>query len=98
MQINLENESGKHYIHLDRHEYTSYPEEEEVLLQAGISAKVEFVYNEKINGEIFTVFVVYIQEKQVNYMQRVKALEFSLPFTMYFIGYLVQAEIVMRLN
>ena len=34
----------------------------------------------------------------MNYMQRVKALEFSLPFTMYFIGYLVQAEIVMRLD
>lgn len=44
MKITLENESGKHYICLDRPDYTSYPEEREVLLQAGISAKVEFVY------------------------------------------------------
>ncbi len=65
MKINLENESGKHYICLDRPDYSCYPEEKEVLLQAGISAKVEFVYNEKRYGEIFTVFELYISEKQV---------------------------------
>ena len=38
MKITMENESGKHYICLDRSDYTSYPEEREVLLQAGISS------------------------------------------------------------
>ena len=90
MKITLENESGKHYISLDRFDYTSYPEEREVLLQAGISAKLEFVYKEKINGELFTVFVVYIQEKLVNSQQRQRTLEFIIPFSVYFVTNLLQ--------
>ena len=32
MKITIENETGKHYICLDRPDYTCYPEEREVLL------------------------------------------------------------------
>ena len=39
----MENESGKFYISLDRDDYTCYPDEREILLQAGISARVESV-------------------------------------------------------
>jgi hypothetical protein len=33
----MQNESHKHYISLDREDYTCYPDEKEILLQAGIT-------------------------------------------------------------
>ena len=43
----IENESGKHFISLDRPDITCYPEEEEILLQAGIKAKVTKIETEE---------------------------------------------------
>lgn len=40
LKIQMENESGKHYVNLDRHDYTCYPDEKEVLLQAGLMAEI----------------------------------------------------------
>ena len=36
----MKNESGKHYFSLDSSNYTLYPDEQEILLQAGLSTKV----------------------------------------------------------
>jgi hypothetical protein len=44
----MKNESGKHYFSLDRDTYTCHPEEKEVLLQAGLQAKVKKVRQETI--------------------------------------------------
>lgn len=40
LKIRIENETSKYFISLDREEYTFYPDEKEILLQAGIVAKV----------------------------------------------------------
>ena len=40
MKITFENRQGKFYICLDRPDYTLYIDEREVLLQAGLRAKV----------------------------------------------------------
>jgi hypothetical protein len=36
----MENESGKYYINLNRDDYTCYPEEKEILLEAGLTAQI----------------------------------------------------------
>ena len=36
--ITMENESSKHFISLDREDYSSYLDEKEILLQAGLTA------------------------------------------------------------
>ena len=36
----MKNESGKHYFSLDTDQYSCYPDEKEILLQAGIIAKI----------------------------------------------------------
>lgn len=36
LKINIKNESGKHYFSLDSESYTPYPDEQEILLQAGL--------------------------------------------------------------
>ena len=47
LKLRIENESGKHYFPLDSSEFTLYPDEKEVLLQAGIVAKVCSVVQEE---------------------------------------------------
>ena len=84
MKITLQNESGKHYICLDRSDYTCYPLEREILLQAGISARVEFSYEKSVNGEPFTVFNLYISEEQVQYFKLKTKLMIIIPFLVYF--------------
>ena len=36
LEISMKNESGKHYFSLDTQDYSNYPEEQEILLQAGL--------------------------------------------------------------
>ena len=92
MKITLQNESGKHYICLDKPDYTCYPFEREILLQAGISAKVEFSYEKSINGQLFTVFNLYISEEQVQYFKRKKNLMIIVPAAIYFAAQIFEAE------
>ena len=40
LEFTLENKNSRYYFCLDREEYTMYPKEQEVLLQAGLVAKV----------------------------------------------------------
>ena len=37
----MKNESGKHYFSLDTQDYSNYPEEQEILLQAGLIFEFE---------------------------------------------------------
>ena len=43
LEFTIENKHSKYYFCLDKEEYTLYPYEKEVLLQAGLIAKVESV-------------------------------------------------------
>ena len=66
LKINLENESGKHFISLDRNDITCYPEEKEILLQAGITAKIINIQKEKTKaGDTITIFNLYVSESMV---------------------------------
>ena len=40
LKITIENQKGKYFISLDNSDYTLYLEEKEILLQAGLVAKV----------------------------------------------------------
>lgn len=44
LEIRMENRKGKYYICLDREDYSLYRDEREVLLQAGLVAKIECVH------------------------------------------------------
>ena len=63
----MQNESCKHYVCLNRPDYTCYMDEEEILLQAGLFAKVENVREDEymLEGvkQRATVFELYITEK-----------------------------------
>jgi hypothetical protein len=43
----MKNESGKHFFYLDRPDYANFPDEKEVLLQAGLIFKVHLVVIKK---------------------------------------------------
>ena len=62
LKIHLENESGKHYFSLDSAQFTLYPDEQEILLQAGLITNVIDVKEE---GEM-TVFELTTSEKLIN--------------------------------
>ena len=62
--IELENSKSQYYISLNRQEYTLYPDEEEILLQAGLTAKIKS-FNRSENGE-WTTFYLYISDKMVS--------------------------------
>ena len=40
-KIELENKHSKYYISLDKEDYSVYPDEKEILLQAGLMAEVK---------------------------------------------------------
>lgn len=66
LKFTIINETGKHYISLDREDYTSYIDEEEVLIQAGIVAKVNSVeYEEETYDQEWTIFNIEISEAKV---------------------------------
>ena len=50
LEITMENESQRHYVSLDREEFTCYPDEKEVLLQAGLTAEVQSIETEDWKG------------------------------------------------
>lgn len=63
--VDMENETGKNYISLDRPDYTAYPDEQELILQAGIICKVVSVSTEKQMSDTITVFRLKTSEKMV---------------------------------
>ena len=56
------NETGKHFISLDRKDYTCYSDEVEILIQAGLRFKVKSYEVQKITGGEITVFSLEISE------------------------------------
>ena len=65
LKIKMKNESQKYYVSLNRRDYTSYPEEQEILLQAGLTAKNVCSYEDIQEGESLTVFELFISEAMV---------------------------------
>lgn len=71
----MENESGKHYFSLDTDQYTLYPDENEILLRAGMVAKLTGFHTEKCTfynmatrreeEKDVTVFDLYTSEKMI---------------------------------
>ena len=73
----MENKHSKYYICLDREDYTVYIEEKEVLLQAGLVAKVESV--EYKQDKKLTIFNLFVSDKLVEREKRKRSLDFILP-------------------
>ena len=68
LEFTLENKNSRYYFCLDREEYTMYPKEQEVLLQAGLVAKIKSVeFDEEDN---LTTFKLYISDKMVEKERR----------------------------
>lgn len=63
LKIILENETGLYYMMLDKEDYTCYPDEKEVILQAGLIAKIRSV--EYDQTQELTTFNLYISEKMI---------------------------------
>ena len=51
LRITMENESNKLYLNLNRSDYSCYPNEKEILLQAGLVAKVKSVTYEPFGAD-----------------------------------------------
>ena len=85
LRIKMENKRGKHYISLDRKDFTMYPNEKEVLLQEGLVAKVESC-EESHDG--VTVFNLYISDKMVEREKKKRTRDFIIPVIMLSIHYL----------
>ena len=57
LKIRMKNESAKHYVSLDRDDISCYPDEKEILIQAGIKAKILSVEKETIEYDVISCFV-----------------------------------------
>ena len=83
----MENESGKHYFSLDSPQFTLYPDEQEILLQAGIRAKV-IDFHEK-NG--MKVFSLYTSEKMIRRRHIINLFSFYMPTLVFFVNHTISA-------
>ena len=70
LSITIKNESGKHYFSLDTTEFTNYPEEKEILLQAGLI--FQFVSIEQ--GLDITIINLKTSEAMIRNFKRKQAL------------------------
>lgn len=79
LKIKFENKKGRHYICLDRKEYSMYPDEQEVLLQAGLKAKIQSF---EIVDDV-TIFNLFISDDVVQREKRKRTLDFAIPVAIY---------------
>lgn len=56
LKINMKNESGKYYVSLDNRSLTAYPDEKELILQAGIVCNLEKVERQMVMEDEVTIF------------------------------------------
>ena len=92
MRINFENGKGKYYICLDRPDYTSYPEEKEVLFQAGLRAQiVDFT---DVNDGERTEFTLFISDKMVKSEKKKRTLDYAYPVFFYLLDRLFYSIVV----
>ena len=77
LKMKIENKKGKHYICLDRPEYTLYPDEREILIQSGLKAKIESI---ELNNDDITIISLFISDKMVKREKRKRTLDYAWPF------------------
>ena len=78
----MKNESGKHYFSLDSEEYTLYTDEQEILLQAGLPAKIlSFDYEKNL-----IVFNLYVSEKMIRRRKQALRTSFIVPILTFFLN------------
>ena len=83
LKINMKNETGKYFISLDKPDQTAYPDEKEILLQAGIICDLEKVTKEKVMADEVTVFHLKTSEKLVKCHKLKQKLQLLIPITIY---------------
>lgn len=66
LNIEIENKQGKYYICLDREDYSVYPNEKEVLLQAGLVSKVVKVEQKEDKFGDWVIFHLFISDSAIN--------------------------------
>ena len=81
----MENKRGKHYISLDRKDFTMYQNEKEVLLQEGLIAKVESF---EVSNDFVTYFNLYISDTMVAKEKKRRTRDFIIPLIMLSFHYL----------
>jgi hypothetical protein len=81
-------------LNLNRPEFTCYPEEKEILLQAGLIAKVISITYEPIGADKIAVFELNITEGRQRINKLRDILLFVVPISLFFIG--VYAEDIYR--
>ena len=82
-KIELENKKGKYHFCLDRDDYSLYPSENEVLLQAGMKAFVKKVEKETTFQGDWTVFHLYISDNCVEIQSRKRTLLIMIPYSLF---------------
>ena len=95
LKITVENKKSQFYISLNRADYTLYLDEEEILLQAGLSAKVTQV-SKSHDGE-WTIFNLYISDKMVTQEKTRRKWLFSLPIILFCVLKLYESILYMLL-
>ena len=87
LNILIENERQMLYVNLNREDYSCYSDEQEVLLQAGLSFKLLSVEKQTMGRgpteQTLTVFNLYISDASVNSKKRWRKLHYLLPFILY---------------
>ena len=83
LKIRFENETSKYYICLDIPDYTMYTDEQEILLQAGLKAKVESYEIVNDNYGERTIINLYISDQMVVKEKRKRTLDFAIPLIIY---------------
>ena len=81
LSIKMKNETGKYYFSLDQPEYSNYPNEREILLQAGLIFKFE-----KIEDDV-DMKIIYLStsESMIKKHNRRKSLIFYVPFACFYL-------------
>ena len=79
LNIEIENQKSKYYICLDREEYTVYPHEKEVLLQAGLVAEIKSVSRTEDKFGEWVVFNLLISDRAIDLQSKVRLLILVIP-------------------
>ena len=87
VSISMKNESGKYYFCLDNPDFTNYPDEQEVLLQAGLIFTVKEIV--QIDDDLMEV-KLETSEKMIHTHQAWQRRRHIIPFVSYCLAQFVQ--------
>ena len=80
LKIEIQNLKGRYFISLDRDDYTAYPDEKEILMQAGLSSKVVSYQEETLNsGKKLTTFHLQINDDLIRRQLLRRRFQFIIP-------------------